>query len=109
MSTHTCGQLIIEDGERRVWVDEKLIDLSPLEFDLLTTMVSRPGYVWSKTELLHSVWKSKEDWQAASTVTEHIRRLRTKLKLNDEHSPWIQTARGRGYRYERRSRARWEP
>lgn len=109
MTTTECGQLIIDDSDRRVWIDHKLIDLTAIEFDLLATMTTQPGHVWSRSELLHAVWDSKEEWQAASTVTEFIRRLRTKLKLDDQRAPWIQTCRGRGYRYERRSRERWEP
>jgi DNA-binding response OmpR family regulator len=46
------------------------------------------------------VWSSSSDWQNEATVTEHIRRVRTKIEVDPDHPLWIRTVRGAGYRFE---------
>jgi two-component system, OmpR family, phosphate regulon response regulator PhoB len=50
--------------------------------------------------LLRQVWGSQEAWQTATTVTEHVRRLRHKIESDPDRPRWIQTVRGVGYRFE---------
>jgi two-component system phosphate regulon response regulator PhoB len=59
-----------------------------------------PKTVLTREDLLVAVWNSTTDWQDASTVTEHVRRLRLKLE-NDPAAPrHLVTVRGHGYRFE---------
>jgi DNA-binding response OmpR family regulator len=48
--------------------------------------------------LLERVWRSTAEWQARSTVTEHVRRVRQKIESNPATPRWITTVRGMGYR-----------
>ncbi|MGH2608605.1 MAG: winged helix-turn-helix domain-containing protein, partial [Tepidiformaceae bacterium] len=69
------------------------------EFDLLAFFMSRPGRVFSREQLLERVWD--ESWTGdASTVTVHVRRLRTKIEDNPENPARIKTVWGAGYRWE---------
>lgn len=92
--------LHIDTSFREVVVDEKVIELTRLEFDLLAHLATRPRQVFSRGELLSEVWHSSPDWQTAKTVTEHVRRIRHKIERSRESPRWIRTVQGAGYRFE---------
>ncbi len=96
------GQLRTWPSHRRVAVDDRSVDLSLKEFDLLIFLMTKPGNVFTYAELLKEVWGSELPWQK-NTVVEHMNRLRRKLKLDPNKPPWLETVRGVGYRYERRN------
>jgi two-component system, OmpR family, phosphate regulon response regulator PhoB len=97
--TLTHGALTIDREAREVRVDGELVELTPIEFDLLAFLAAHPRRVFSRGELLERVWNSSADWQVASTVTEHVRKVRQKLAesgIGDQ----IATVRGVGYRFD---------
>ena len=96
----TFGRLSLFLAEREVRVDGRVVETTPLEFDLLACLVTAPGRVFSRTELLEQVWGSSGSWQSPATVTEHIRRLRLKLEADRERPRWLRTVRGVGYRFD---------
>ena len=96
----TFGKLSVFLAEREVRVDGRLVETTPLEFDLLVRLVSAPRRVFSRTELLEQVWGSSGAWQSPATVTEHIRRLRVKLEADRDRPRWLRTVRGVGYRFD---------
>jgi DNA-binding response OmpR family regulator len=91
------GALEIDLSARRVTVRGVECDLTRREFDLLAFLASSPGQVFSRSQLLDHVWDSSPEWQDPSTVTVHVRRVRTKL---GNGSPTITTVWGVGYRFE---------
>jgi DNA-binding response OmpR family regulator len=91
-------RLVIDIGAATATFDGAVLDLRPKEFSLLAFMASDPGRCFSREELLEHVWGSTEGWQQAATVTEHIHRLRSRLRVDGDHD-WIQTVRGMGYRF----------
>jgi len=93
------GDLLIDQGTRRVTVGESEVPMTRKEFDLLAFLASEPGRVFSREDLLERVWGSNGRWQGRSTVTEHIRRVRLKIEPDPEHPRWITTIRGIGYRF----------
>lgn len=76
---------------RSVYVDGRKVGLTNREFDLLLFFVTHTGEVFTRDELLRRVWRW--DFGDLSTVTVHVKRLRT--KLGDAHR--IETVWGRGY------------
>ena len=96
----TFGRLSVHLAEREVRLDGRLVETTPLEFDLLARLVSSPRRVFSRAELLEQVWGSSGAWQSPATVTEHIRRLRLKLETDRDHPRWLRTVRGVGYRFD---------
>ncbi len=88
------------DLERReVVVDDTEVSLSPIEFELLAYLVSREGQVVSRAELGREVWKAHEERTLTATVTEHVRRVRTKIGDGREGRNRLRTVRGIGYRF----------
>lgn len=94
------GDLQIDRRTREVRVAGRAVDLRRKEFDLLATLASEPRRAFSRAELLDLVWDSRPEFQAATTVTEHVRRLRTKLERDPAHPRWVVTVPGVGYRFE---------
>lgn len=94
------GRLCVYPAEREVRIDGRVIETTPLEFDLLARLVSAPRRVFSRAELLEDVWGSSGTWQSPATVTEHVRRLRLKLEADRDHPQWLRTVRGVGYRFD---------
>jgi two-component system phosphate regulon response regulator PhoB len=93
------GDLVIDQGTRRVTVGGAEVVMTRKEFDLLAFLASAPGRVFSREDLLERVWGSNGRWQGRSTVTEHIRRVRLKIESDPENPAWITTIRGIGYRF----------
>ena len=76
---------------------DRLIALTPLEFDLLATLARTPSKVFSREELLEQVWGYRH---AADTrlVNVHVQRLRSKIERDPEKPEIVVTVRGVGYR-----------
>lgn len=91
------GDLVIRLDARAVEAGGVPVDLTNREFELLAFLATHQGNVCSRAELLESVWGSSADWQGTSTVTEHIRRIRTKLGDAGRH---LVTVHGVGYRFD---------
>ncbi|MHB8319748.1 MAG: winged helix-turn-helix domain-containing protein [Acidimicrobiales bacterium] len=77
-------------------IDERVMDLTYMEYELLKFLVSSPKKVFTRETLLSRVW-GYEYYGGARTVDVHIRRLRA--KLGEEHAHLIQTVRSVGYRF----------
>jgi DNA-binding response OmpR family regulator len=87
--------LRVDAGSRQVWVDDKLIDLTAIEFDLLKVLAQHRGQVLSREQLLEKVWGG-EYFGDFRVVDVHLGHLRQ--KLGDRS--FIQTVRGIGYRFD---------
>lgn len=92
----TVKDLWIDLTERQVRVGEREVKLSPIEFNLLTFMASRPGNIFSRHDLFHSVWRAKYV-DTSNMVDVCIRRLREKLEENPNQPRYVLTVRGVGY------------
>lgn len=86
----------IDELSHRVMADEKEINLSPKEFDLLLCLIKNKGIVLSRDKLLDNVW-GIDYYGDARTVDTSIKRLREKL---NERADLITTVRGAGYKFE---------
>lgn len=93
-----AGRLTLDLGARRAHLGDVLLELTALEFDLLAYLMAQPGQVFSRDQLLRAVWRSTAEWQQPATVTEHIRRLRTKIETEPHRPRILRTVRGAGYR-----------
>lgn len=92
------GTLLIDTAARQIRTATSPIDLTPLEYALLAFLAASPGQTFSPEQLLEHVWDSSRKWQVASTVAEHIYRVRRKLIAHEVAAPRITTVRGFGYR-----------
>jgi DNA-binding response OmpR family regulator len=94
-----AGSLEIDRDRREVRRDGELVVLTRKEFDLLVVLASHPGTTFRRVDLMERVWESA--WEGgSSTVTVHVRRLRTKLEETPSEPRHILTVWGVGYRFE---------
>ncbi len=89
------GDLLIDLDRHRVWVGGQEVQLTLMEFGLLSILAGRRGRVQTRDRLLADVWNYDSDVDSR-TVDTHIRRLRSKLGRWGEA---IETVRGMGYRF----------
>jgi two-component system phosphate regulon response regulator PhoB len=88
------GPIRVDVDSHRAYVDGAEIQLTPLEFKLLTTFMSRLGRVQSREQLLEDVWDMSSEVETR-TVDTHVKRLREKLGSGRD---LLETVRGIGYR-----------
>lgn len=95
------GLLRIDPISYRVQREGKTLPLSTLEFRLLYFLASRPNRVFSRDQLLDSVWGT-DRFVTPRSVDVYVRRLREKIELNPERPGYLKTVRGAGYIFETR-------
>lgn len=79
--------------------EAETLDLTSLEFKLLATLISYPGKVWSRTQLIDQLW-GNNFFGDERVVDTHIRRLRKKIEPDAEKPKFIKTIVGVGYKFE---------
>lgn len=89
--------LMIDEGSHRVTGNQQIIELGPTEYKLLQFLMKNAERVYSRAQLLDSVW-GNDVYVEERTVDVHIRRLRKALEKTG-HEHFIQTVRGAGYRF----------
>ena len=90
--------LVIDVPRRSVEVRGEPVQLTYVEFELLRTLASQPGRVFSRRMLLEALWKSA-DYRDPRTIDVHVRHLREKLETEPRTPEYILTVRGVGYRF----------
>ena len=88
--------LRVEIDNRRVFINDKEVNLTAKEFDLVLLLASNPNKVYSRDELLKTVWGSTYPGDAR-TVDVHVRRLREKIESQPADPEYIHTKWGVGY------------
>ncbi|MFT3914052.1 MAG: response regulator [Anaeromyxobacteraceae bacterium] len=88
------GPIRVDVDAHRAFVDDAEVTLTPLEFKLLSTLMSRLGRVQSREQLLEDVWEMSSEVETR-TVDTHVKRLREKLGSGRD---LLETVRGIGYR-----------
>jgi len=85
----------IDSGSRQVWVDDQLVELTAIEFDLLKTLAEHRGLVLTREQLLEKVW-GYDYYGEIRVVDVHLGHIRQKLGERE----FITTVRGIGYRFD---------
>ena len=93
-----AGDLKLDCDGRRLYINDKEINLTAKEFDLLELLVLNPNKVYSRENLLNIVWGADYPGDVR-TVDVHIRRLREKIESNPSEPKYVHTKWGVGYYY----------
>ncbi len=93
-----AGTLFLEQAKRRVSIAGNEVDLTAREFDLLWHFATHPGQVFTRSQLLDSVWGYGHDGYE-HTVNSHINRLRAKIEQDPSSPTHILTVWGVGYKF----------
>ena len=90
--------LVIDHTNRKVLLNDKRIELTQKEFELLYLMASHPGRTYTRENLLNLIWGTQYSGYE-HTVNSHINRLRNKIEENISEPKFILTTWGVGYRF----------
>lgn len=90
----SVGPISIDGDRHEAWLNGKTLAFTLAEFNLLKTLVSRPGRVFTRDQLLEKI-TGGETYVIDRNVDVHVRAIRKKL---DSEAEWIQTVRGVGYK-----------
>lgn len=93
-----AGSILIKPDKFEVFADDKKIELTLKEFELLKLLITNAGKVFTRDCLLDRIW-GYEYLNDTRTVDVHIRHLRQKVEKNPNEPKFIQTIRGVGYKF----------
>ena len=102
--TVEVGDLMVDIEKRSVQVKGQDVQLTAKEFDLLWHFAKHPGRVYSRAQLLDSVWGYGHAGYE-HTVNSHINRLRSKIEANPAEPQFILTVWGVGYKFNEQAAA----
>ncbi|MBI1794795.1 MAG: response regulator transcription factor [Chloroflexi bacterium] len=95
-----AADIVLDRDNRSVKVKQHYVDLTPSEFDLLAALMSAPGHVFSRLDLLDIIQGIRyEGYQR--TIDLHIKNLRAKIEKDPRSPHYIETVYGAGYRFAR--------
>jgi DNA-binding response OmpR family regulator len=93
-----AADMTLDRSSREVMVGQRRVDLTPSEFDLLATLMSSPGRVYTRLELLERLQGTAYEGYER-TIDVHIRNLRTKIEPDARNPRYVETVFGVGYRF----------
>lgn len=98
-ATILIGDLKILPDSYEVYLQDDLLDLTPKEFELLLFLANHRGKVFSRDQLLDTVWNY--DYVGETRIVDvHVSHLRDKIELDTKQPKYIKTIRGFGYKME---------
>jgi DNA-binding response OmpR family regulator len=95
-----AADIVLDRDSRTVRVDEQFVDLTPSEFDILTALMTSPGRVYSRLDLLDIIQGVRYEGYER-TIDTHIKNLRGKIESNPRDPHYVETVYGVGYRFKR--------
>jgi len=95
-----AADIVVDRDMRTVQVGDEFADLTPSEFDILTALVSTPGRVYSRLDLLDIIQGVRYEGYER-TIDTHIKNLRGKIEKKSRSHKYIETVYGVGYRFKR--------
>ncbi len=94
----SVGSLVIDEARRSAVLEDRPLQLTAKEFDLLLHFAQNPGRVYTRTDLLDKVWGYGQGGYE-HTVNSHINRLRSKIEVDPAQPRYILTVWGVGYKF----------
>jgi DNA-binding response OmpR family regulator len=93
----SVGPIVLDRSRRTVTAHDRPVDLTFSEFEMLQAMMSRPGELFNRQELLRAIWGDSA-YRDPRGIDVHVRHLREKLEETPDRPQLLLTVRGVGYR-----------
>ncbi|HGM3456056.1 response regulator transcription factor [Clostridioides difficile] len=94
------GGLELNTDTKIVSLDGEEIKMTPLEYKILTLLMSRKGKIFSSREIYENVW-NEDAYSCERTIAVHIRRIREKIEINPKEPKYLKVVWGIGYKIEK--------
>ena len=102
---YKSGELILDDGLKKVSVDGKDVKLTSTEFNILKFLIKNKGKVYSIDEIYQNVW-GDDAYGVENVIAVHIRHIREKIEINTKEPKYLKVIWGVGYKVENLPRRR---
>ena len=96
----TVGGISMDDAAKQVTVDGEPVSLTPIEYNILKLLLSRPGQVFSSAQIYELVWNDPS-LGSENTLAVHIRHLREKIEIDPSNPRYLKVVWGLGYKMEK--------
>ena len=96
----TVGGISMDDAAKQVTVDGEPVSLTPIEYNILKLLLSRPGQVFSSAQIYELAWNDPS-LGSENTVAVHIRHLREKIEIDPSNPRYLKVVWGLGYKMEK--------
>lgn len=96
---YQVGGLLINDESKEVTIDNELVKLTPIEYNILLFLVKNKGRVFSINQIYENIW-NENAIGADNTVAVHIRHIREKIEINPKEPKYLKVVWGVGYKIE---------
>ena len=94
------GGLELNTDTKIVSLDGEEIKMTPLEYKILTLLMSRKGKIFSSHEIYENVW-NEDAYSCERTIAVHIRRIREKIEINPKEPKYLKVVWGIGHKIEK--------
>ena len=91
--------LRVDRDARRTFMDDREVELTSKEFDLLALLMSRPGVTFTREQIMNQVW-DEHWWGSTRTLDTHVSTLRKKIGDDSDPPSIVVTIRGVGFRFQ---------
>lgn len=98
MQTVRIGDLTIDPRRYEVSVKGRVINLTPKEFQILALMADHPGKVFTRDDLIESIWGKEYENAGSISIPVYVRRIREKIEVDPSDPRYLQTVWRFGYR-----------
>ncbi len=92
------GPLSIDPETREVRLEDRLVELTPMEFELLRILAEHPGHVYGRAQLIAALY-GQTYASTERTVDTHVKNLRRKLEPDPQRPRYVLTVHGVGYKF----------
>lgn len=96
-AVYKIGNIVLDEKSKKVTVDDQVITLTPIEFELLNLMMKYPNKVFSVQNLYESIWNQNYTYVDNNTIVVHISNLRKKIEKDPKNPQILKSMWGRGY------------
>lgn len=96
----SIGEITLDLKNEIVYVNEKKVELTDIEYQILHLLMSNKKQIFSAQHLYEKIWDEPYYYSANNTVMVHIRNLRKKIEEDPQNPKYVKTIWGKGYRFE---------
>nr|WP_105615298.1 response regulator transcription factor [Vallitalea okinawensis] len=99
-NVYCTGGLYVDDSSKQVTVDGEVVQLTPVQYGILSFLIKNAGRVYSIDQIYNQVW-GEEAINPENTVAVHIRHIREKIEINPKEPKYLKVVWGIGYKIEK--------
>lgn len=94
---YQTGALVLDDNKKQVSIDDKLVQLTAVEYNILKFLMENLDFVFSSKQIYEAVWQEPA-FDVSKTISVHIRHIREKIEINPKEPHYLKVVYGLGYK-----------